>query len=387
MSDPLGLISSKCFHRRVILDTAYGPLTISFADIGGTTGPALLFLPGMFASRYLSIPMHVIAERAGVRLLVVDRPGMGASTNVPLAQRIAIWVDMLPRLLAHLGIPRVNLVSHSAGIIYLLNTWAQCRELVGPVVAFLGNFHPYPSLFFCLFLGWKTRQRNKTQKRRRITQYSVIAPWVDLAHSRVTVMQMAQYVPTKAFAMWHLIPHFVVTQASPVLASSGAVVRRLSSQSSEAADRSFLDANWRRVERDYGVPHAEQAELARLAFRFMYEEDTVGANSEALQCLRKGDGSSWGACSDYAHCVQALAAGERSTGGRVSVRTYFAAKDALVGSRGQKYFEECWRAPGLEGIDYISTTIDGTDHDTLVQSVEVWEEIFSSVPQMTLYDR
>ncbi|KAF4263221.1 hypothetical protein KXV89_000350 [Aspergillus fumigatus] len=335
MSDPLGLISSKCFHRRVILDTAYGPLTISFADIGGTTGPALLFLPGMFASRYLSIPMHVIAERAGVRLLVVDRPGMGASTNVPLAQRIAIWVDMLPRLLAHLGIPRVNVVSHSAGTIYLLNTWAQCRELVGPVVAFL-------------------------------------APWVDLAHSRVTVMQMAQYVPTKAFAMWHLIPHFVVTQASPVLASSGAVVRRLSSQSSEAADRSFLDANWRRVERDYGVPHAEQAELARLAFRFMYEEDTVGANSEALQCLRKGDGSSWGACSDYAHCVQALAAGERSTGGRVSVRTYFAAKDALVGSGGQKYFEECWRAPGLEGIDYISTTIDGTDHDTLVQSVEIW---------------
>lgn len=166
MSDPLGLISSKCFHRRVILDTAYGPLTISFADIGGTTGPALLFLPGMFASRYLSIPMHVIAERAGVRLLVVDRPGMGASTNVPLAQRIAIWVDMLPRLLAHLGIPRVNLVSHSAGTIYLLNTWAQCRELVGPVVAFLGNFHPYPSLFFCLF-SWLEDEAKKQDAEKK----------------------------------------------------------------------------------------------------------------------------------------------------------------------------------------------------------------------------
>ncbi|KAF7182826.1 hypothetical protein CNMCM7691_002487 [Aspergillus felis] len=344
MSDPLTLISSRCFHRRVIIDTTYGPLTITFADIGCTTGPPLLFLPGMFGSRYLSIPMHVIAERAGVRLLVVDRPGMGASTDVPLAQRIAVWVDMLPRLLAHLGIPRVSLVSHSAGTIYLLNTWAHCREIMSPVITFL-------------------------------------APWVDTAHSRVTAMQMAQYVPTKAFAMWHLIPRFFVTQATPALAASGAVVRRMSPRSSSEAakDRSFLEANWRRVERDYGVPFAEQAELARLALRFMYEENTVGANSEALQCLRKGDGGSWGECSDYAHCVQTLAARERATGGRVSVRTYFAAKDALVGGRGQRYFEECWRAPGLEAIDYVSTTVDGTDHDTLVQSVEVWEEVFSSV--------
>lgn len=209
-----------------------------------------------------------------------------------------------------------------------------------------------------------------------------LAPWVNPTHSHVTVMQLAQYVPTKAFTIWHLIPRFFVTQATPALASSGALVHRVSSRngsSSKAAkDHSFLDANWRRVERDYGVPHAEQAELARLALRFMYKEDTVGANSEALKCLRKGD-SSWGVCEDYARCVQTLAARERSTGGRVSVRAYFAAKDALVGSRGQKYFEGCWRAPSLEAIDYESTTVDGTDHDTVVQSVEVWEEIFSSV--------
>ncbi|RHZ62993.1 hypothetical protein CDV55_102910 [Aspergillus turcosus] len=346
MSDALTLISSKNFHRRVVLDTAYGPLAVTFADIGCSTGPALLFIPGMFASRYLGIPMHVIAERAGVRLLVVDRPGMGGSTDVPLAQRVAVWVDMLPRLLAHLGIPRVSLVSHSAGTIYLLNTWAYCRQAVRPVITFL-------------------------------------APWVNPTHSHVTVMQLAQYVPTKAFTIWHLIPRFFVTQATPALAASGALVSRVSSRnsssSSEAAkDHSFLDANWRRVERDYGVPHAEQAELARLAVRFMFKEDTVGANSEALQCLRKGD-SSWGVCEDYARCVQTLAARERSTGGRVSVRAYFAATDALVGSRGQKYFEECWRAPGLDGIDYVSSTVDGTDHDTVVQSVEVWEEIFSSV--------
>jgi pimeloyl-ACP methyl ester carboxylesterase len=97
----------------------------------------------MFASRYLGIPLHPLAERAGVRLLVVDRPGMGESTDVPTAQRIAAWTDLVPRLLAHLGIPRVSLVAHSAGTMYLLNTWAKCPELVNPALTFLGIFiHP-----------------------------------------------------------------------------------------------------------------------------------------------------------------------------------------------------------------------------------------------------
>lgn len=138
MSDPLGLISSNRFHRRVNLDTICGSLTVSFADAGCVTGPAVLFIPGMFGSRYLGIPLHAIAERAGVRLLVVDRPGMGASTDIPLNKRVATWVDLLPRLLAHLGIARVNLVAHSVGTVYLLNTWAQCRELMAPEITLLG---------------------------------------------------------------------------------------------------------------------------------------------------------------------------------------------------------------------------------------------------------
>lgn len=138
MSDAYYFISKSCFHRRVNLDTAYGQLNITFADIGCKNGPTLLFMPGMFASRYLGIPLHVIAERAGVRLLVVDRPGFGGSTDVPLAQRVAVWTGMLPHFLAYLGIPRVSLVAHSAGTIYLLNTWAHCRDYLNPVMAVIG---------------------------------------------------------------------------------------------------------------------------------------------------------------------------------------------------------------------------------------------------------
>lgn len=206
----------------------------------------------------------------------------------------------------------------------------------------------------------------------------LIAPWVDPAYSRVTVMQMAQYVPHKAFKIWHHIPRFFVTKGAPIIATSSGLLLQMSSQGGEATeDHSSLDANGRSVERD-GVSRAERAEVSRHASRFLFNENTVGANSEALQCLRK-DGSDWGVCSDYAQYAQMLAAREQSRDDRISIRAYFAATDALVGSRGQKYFEQCWQAPGVEAIDFVSTKVAGTNHDTLLESAEVWTAIFALV--------
>ncbi|KAL3471116.1 Alpha/Beta hydrolase protein [Aspergillus californicus] len=366
-TSPVILISQNRFHHRLTLPTPNGPLTVSYADIGSPTGPALLLLPGMFASRYLGIPMHVIAQRAGVRLLVVDRPGMGASSEVPLKKRVDIWVDMIPRLLSHLGIPRISLVAHSAGTVYLFNTLVTCRGVVWGDVFFL-------------------------------------APWVDTTHSRVTTMQIAQYIPTSAFALWNKLPRFFVTQATPVLASSGAVLRWISlpasglgtgsttTNDSDPRTHSFLETQYRLMERDYGVPHEEHAELVRLAVNYMFTENTVGANDEALQCLRKSEGGDWGVCGDYAACVLRVVKRERerervatedgSSSGRMRVRVYFSAKDALVGGRGQKYFESCWRASGVEeGVDFGCKVVEGTDHDTVMQAVGVWEEICAMVTE------
>lgn len=61
--------------------------------------------------------------------------------NVPLAQRIPVWVELVPYLLQHLGIRYVSLVSHSAGTTYLLNTLQDCRGVLDPdkpFVALLG---------------------------------------------------------------------------------------------------------------------------------------------------------------------------------------------------------------------------------------------------------
>lgn len=71
------------FHRRFVLPAAadHSELQVSYADVGrtprqgdhGTHCPTVLFIPGMFASRYLSVWMHAIAEKLGVRVLIVDR--------------------------------------------------------------------------------------------------------------------------------------------------------------------------------------------------------------------------------------------------------------------------------------------------------------------------
>lgn len=81
---------------------------------------------------------------------------MGASSPVPLESRVSTWIALVPRLLSHLNIRHVALASHSAGMIYLLNTLHHCRDLLHPekpYVAFLGPSPP-SSPSPCLYLQY-----------------------------------------------------------------------------------------------------------------------------------------------------------------------------------------------------------------------------------------
>lgn len=74
-------ISQRHFHQRFILPqtATHGDLPITYADIGKRPEtstenvPTFLFMPGMFGSRYIAVYIHAIAEKLGVRVLVVDR--------------------------------------------------------------------------------------------------------------------------------------------------------------------------------------------------------------------------------------------------------------------------------------------------------------------------
>lgn len=208
---------------------------------------------------------------------------------------------------------------------------------------------------------------------------------------------MAQYIPTPLFSIWHRIPRFFVVDAAPVLSSSAPVFDKASALFSSSTGNSnsqeptLQERNRQKLATDYDVPIELQLELEPLRVEKIFEGNTVGANSEALQCLRKGEGWSWGACDDYSVFVRELVDAERQkqqldtnpeSHAKLKIRAYFAESDIMIGSGGQKYVEECWGlTEGTFGdvIDFDSVTMPGTDHESVVQSMEVLEKLFTDV--------
>jgi hypothetical protein len=212
------------------------------------------------------------------------------------------------------------------------------------------------------------------------------APWVNPAYSRVKAMQLAQFIPTKAFGVWNQIPRFFLFKVSPVMESSGAVVSRIRDIFSCASGRSSPskeDQNRLRIQEEYGMAKEVQIELEKWALQFLFEEKTVGANAEALQCLRKGGKDpegTWGKCDDYAEFVREFAEVERrkiseslqrqdaGEERRLKVQAYFAESDTMVGKKGQTYFEECWKGKDNDFQDVLhfeTSTVLGENHESL----------------------
>lgn len=200
-------------------------------------------------------------------------------------------------------------------------------------------------------------------------------------------MQMAQILPTSVFGIWHHMPK--------IASASGAAFDKISkilpsSSGLNAAETAPLERNRQRIESEYGLPVELQKELQPQTLKTMLGENMVGADSEALCCLRKGPAGLWGECDDYALFVKKLADLERSRraedyGGnreKLRIRAYFAETDAMIGKKGQSYMEGCWK--GNTGdefqdvLDFTTTTVKETDHDSVVQSVEVLKQIFLS---------
>ncbi|KAL7929317.1 Alpha/Beta hydrolase protein [Trichoderma chlorosporum] len=359
----LSYFSNLRFNQEFIIPRTvdHDAITVSYADVGfqpesqtaSRSTPTVLFIPGMFGSRYIGAVLDPVARKFGVRVLVVDRPGMGRSTGVPLPQRLSTWIQLVPLLLAHLDIGHVALVAHSAGTMYLLNTLHHYRSMLHPERPFV----------------------------------AFMAPWVDPAHSKVTTWQMAQYIPTRAFGLWNHI--------TPAFATSGTIFNKANSFFSssigagEGQELSSQDINRQKLASTYGIPRDTQLEVESVLMKKIFDENTSGANDEALQCLRKGKGWSWGECDDYSVFVTDLVSTERQRKKlepgfhermKLKVRAYFAESDVMIGVGGQKYMEHCWgwqETTFDDVVDFNSVTVAGTNHDSVVQSIEVLEKLFA----------
>lgn len=88
-SSPASYLCTFPFSRR-LRKCPHTGLPVTYADIGDPEGTPLLVLMPSGASRWFAAPQDPLAKRYGIRLIVLDRPGVGGTGAVGLADRIKV---------------------------------------------------------------------------------------------------------------------------------------------------------------------------------------------------------------------------------------------------------------------------------------------------------
>src|SRR5690606_6473600 len=118
-----------------------GGRRLGFAEYGVARGPAVLWMHGTpGARRQVPMEARAIAEAEGLRIIGVDRPGIGSSTP-HLYDDILDWTPDLAEFADTLGIERFAIVGLSGGGPYALAAAAAFPDRVG-AVGVLGGVAP-----------------------------------------------------------------------------------------------------------------------------------------------------------------------------------------------------------------------------------------------------
>jgi pimeloyl-ACP methyl ester carboxylesterase len=110
---------------------------LAWHDWGVPDGTPLLRLQGTPGSRLWHDARLELWERLGLRVIMADRPGFGASTRLP-GRGVADVADDLVQLLDHLGLKRVPVMAVSGGGPHLLALCARHPERVGKALIVAG---------------------------------------------------------------------------------------------------------------------------------------------------------------------------------------------------------------------------------------------------------
>lgn len=198
-----------------------------------------------------------------------------------------------------------------------------------------------------------------------------------------------QGLPVFSFAAWNKLASFFATKASVVTGASAGLLTNLAralvpgnNEPSEAEkNRDFIESN-------YGLKTDVQVELEKIVVQGMFGEETVGANREALMCLKKGPSGLWGEADDMCLLVRKMASRERDAKderqGKLRIAIFFAESDVMTGKKGQDYFQSCWLSEVGDGnredcLDIKTKTIGKSDHDSVLTSAEALEAMFQTI--------
>mmetsp|Transcript_39523 Transcript_39523/g.85322 ORF Transcript_39523/g.85322 Transcript_39523/m.85322 type:complete len:334 (+) Transcript_39523:50-1051(+) len=115
----------KSFVEKCLHSIEVNGRHIEYAVSGEETGePVLLFYP-LGASRSIVAVFHGPATRVGVRLICINRPGMGQASPTHVGSHIEVHCQDVVSCLDHLGIHRVRLLFLCAGAPFALGFQAR----------------------------------------------------------------------------------------------------------------------------------------------------------------------------------------------------------------------------------------------------------------------
>lgn len=131
-----------------------GGRTLAYAEYGASSGKALFYFHGGADSRLEARFLAKPARQAGIRLIGIDRPGMGRS-RFQAGRRLLDWPDDVVEVADHLRIDRFAVVGISGGGPYAL---ACAYKIPGRLIAcgiVAGEWHNRHALsFLTQFLPW-----------------------------------------------------------------------------------------------------------------------------------------------------------------------------------------------------------------------------------------
>jgi pimeloyl-ACP methyl ester carboxylesterase len=111
MGELMTLVTPRTEDRRVRLRDGR---RLGYAESGTPAGAAVFFFHGLGTSRVICPPDEAPALALGVRLIAVDRPGIGISDPQP-GRRLLDWPLDVAQLADQLGIERFSVIGWSGG--------------------------------------------------------------------------------------------------------------------------------------------------------------------------------------------------------------------------------------------------------------------------------
>ncbi|KAI0385253.1 Alpha/Beta hydrolase protein [Hypomontagnella monticulosa] len=324
------------FHRSFTLPpdaSRPAEFKVTYADFGHHNDEhIMLFCGPLMGSRYLLTTKDKLAQQHGVRIIAADRPGFGGTTDVPPADRVRVWLEIVEALLKHLSIKHVSIVGYSGGAIYAMNVLLHMRHILHPT-------HPYVAL---------------------------CTPWIHPSHSGVSTLKIAGLLPNGLVGSFDRLLQ-AVNSMGPAFQFSN-VLSGLIPSFSRGTDPlpPGVDAEAIAVEES----------LHKELLRRVTNEDIRGISQDALLLLKRDEyPGCWGTWGDWDKLVPLLAQAEKErrsadspTAPPLRVHVFFAETDMMIGTTvARNWLDNCWK-PEQRGdaIEYSSEVIPKTNHDNIL---------------------